>query len=228
MNGLTHAQHRRTHHHRTPCCRSLRRLRRPAAEARSCRRSCTHLHDFVREVKLTEAEWMQGIEFLTAHRPDVRRQAAGVHPAVRHAGRVDADGGAEPRASARGATEATVFGPFHVDDAPRLEQGADIAGGAPGEPLFVRRARHGARRQAVAGAEVDVWQADEEGLYDVQRAGLGDAPRRAAVLQHRRRRPPALSRPSCRRPIRSRPTGRSAACWSRAAAIRGGRRTCTS
>ena len=45
----------------------------------------THLHDFAREVKLTEAEWMQGIQFLTADRPEMQRHAAGVHPAVGHA-----------------------------------------------------------------------------------------------------------------------------------------------
>jgi hydroxyquinol 1,2-dioxygenase len=75
-----------------------------------------------------------------------------------------------------------VFGPFHVDDAPAVEAGADIARGAPGEPLFVDVEIVGLDGQPVAGASVDVWQADEEGLYDVQRQELGDERRARGVL----------------------------------------------
>jgi hydroxyquinol 1,2-dioxygenase len=81
-----------------------------------------------------------------------------------------------------GATEATVFGPFHVDDAPATAQGADIAGGAPGTPLFVNARVLDLQGQPVAGAEVDVWQADDEGLYDVQRPELGRTRRARGVL----------------------------------------------
>ena len=42
-----------------------------------------HLHDFAREVRLTEAEWMAAIQWLTAHRADQRREARGVHPRLR-------------------------------------------------------------------------------------------------------------------------------------------------
>ena len=74
-----------------------RRLRQPAACKEMLTSLVTHLHDFARDVKLTEAEWMAGIQFLTAHRAHVHGPAAGVHPAVRHAGPVDADHRAEPR-----------------------------------------------------------------------------------------------------------------------------------
>jgi hydroxyquinol 1,2-dioxygenase len=76
-----------------------------------------------------------------------------------------------------------VFGPFHVDDAPPAEAGADIARGAPGEPLFVDVEIVGLDGQPVADASVDVWQADEEGLYDVQRPELGNERRARAVLR---------------------------------------------
>ena len=42
-----------------------------------------HLHDFAREVRLTEAEWMAAIQWLNAHRADQRREARGVHPRLR-------------------------------------------------------------------------------------------------------------------------------------------------
>jgi hydroxyquinol 1,2-dioxygenase len=67
-----------------------------------------------------------------------------------------------------GTTEATVFGPFHVANAPSYEQGEDIANGAPGEPLFVDCTIRGPEGEPIGGAKVDVWQADEDGFYDVQ------------------------------------------------------------
>jgi hydroxyquinol 1,2-dioxygenase len=141
-----------------------------------------HLHDFVREVKLTEDEWKAGIDFLTetGQKCSATRQefillsdTLGVSMltiALNHAKPV-------------GATEATVYGPFHTHDAPQAESGDDIGGGAPGLPMFVRACVRGLDGKTVAGAEVDVWQADEDGLYDVQRPELGDTRRARAVLR---------------------------------------------
>jgi len=141
----------------------------------------THLHDFVRDVKLTEAEWMQGIEFLTAtgQMCDAKRQEFILLSDTLGVSMLTV---ALNQAKPTGATEATVFGPFHVDDAPVVPQGADIAVGAPGMPLFVEARVRSLAGGSIAGAEVDVWQADEEGLYDVQRPELGDARRARGVL----------------------------------------------
>ncbi|MEP6875861.1 MAG: intradiol ring-cleavage dioxygenase [Burkholderiales bacterium] len=142
----------------------------------------THLHDFAREVNLTEGEWMQGIQFLTAtgHKCDAKRQefillsdTLGLSMLVV----------AMNHAKPAGATEATVFGPFHVEDAPVVEQGADLAGGAPGVPFFVEAHVRDLAGRPIAGAEVDVWQADDDGLYDVQRPELGDTRRARGVLR---------------------------------------------
>jgi hydroxyquinol 1,2-dioxygenase len=141
----------------------------------------SHLHDFAREVKLTEAEWMQGIQFLTATGQkcnDTRQEFILLSDTLGLSMLVVALNQAKPP----GATEATVFGPFHVDDAPATAQGADIAGGAPGTPLFVNARVLDLQGQPVAGAEVDVWQADDEGLYDVQRPELGRTRRARGVL----------------------------------------------
>src|SRR6201985_3686862 len=125
----------------------------------------THLHDFVREVKLTEAEWQAGIDFLTPPRPTGSATRQEVIPLSDPLG-VSMLTIALNHAKPEGATEATVFGPFHTGDAPRVEQGADIAHGAPGLPMFVHALVRGPDGEPVADAEVDVWQADEDGLYD--------------------------------------------------------------
>ncbi|WP_326540428.1 intradiol ring-cleavage dioxygenase [Pseudorhodoferax sp.] len=139
-----------------------------------------HLHGFAREVRLTEAEWGQAIDFLTRTGQvcDARRQEfillsdvlglSMLTVAMHH------DGG-------EGCTESTVFGPFHVAGAPEIDQGEDIARGAPGMPCEVAATVRGEDGAPVAGALVDVWQADAEGLYDVQRPELDHAQNRARL-----------------------------------------------
>ncbi len=142
----------------------------------------THLHDFVREVRLTEDEWQAGIAFLTATGQkctDTRQEFILLSDTLGISMLTIALNHAKPA----GATEATVFGPFHTEDAPHVAQGADIAGGAPGLPLFVHAVVRGPNGEPVADADVDVWQADEDGLYDVQRPELGHARRARAVLR---------------------------------------------
>jgi hydroxyquinol 1,2-dioxygenase len=142
----------------------------------------THLHDFAREVRLTEAEWMRGIEFLTATGQkcsDTRQEFILLSDTLGLSMLLVALNQSRPA----GATEATVFGPFHTDDAPAAEPGADIAGDAPGTPLFVNVRLLDLQGRPIAGAEVDVWQADDDGLYDVQRAELQGRRRVRAVLR---------------------------------------------
>ncbi|HEY6798521.1 MAG TPA: dioxygenase [Kineosporiaceae bacterium] len=126
-----------------------------------------HLHAFLREVRLTEEEWTAGIEFLTAvgHITDARRQefillsdtlgASMQTIAINNQAYGDA-------------TEATVFGPFFVEDSPHVELGGDIAGGAAGQPCWVEGTVSDAAGNPVPGARVEVWEADQDGFYDVQ------------------------------------------------------------
>lgn len=140
-----------------------------------------HMHGFVREARLTEAEWMQGIEFLTAagQKCDDKRQEFILLSDTLGVSMLTV---ALNNAKPPGATESTVFGPFHVQGAPELALGADISGGAPGEPLFVQATVKGLDGEPVANAKVDVWQADEDGFYDVQYQG-SDQLRARAVLR---------------------------------------------
>ncbi len=127
----------------------------------------THLHAFVRETKLTEAEWMTGIEFLTAagHITDAKRQEFILLSDTLGVSMLTV---AQNHGTDAGATEATVFGPFHVANAPEFADGADIGGGAPGEPLVADCRIRGTEGEPVAGATIDVWQSDQDGYYDVQ------------------------------------------------------------
>lgn len=127
-----------------------------------------HLHSFAREVKLTEAEWFEGIRFLTAagHITDDKRQEFILLSDVLGLSMlVTAQNNAKPA----GCTEATVFGPFYVDDAPIRDNGADISNGAKGAPCIVSGQVRGIGGEPVPGAVIDVWQSDEDGYYDVQK-----------------------------------------------------------
>ena len=55
-----------------------------------------HLHEFAREVRLTEAEWIAAMQWLTRTGQISRRQADGVHPRLRRARPVDARRADEP------------------------------------------------------------------------------------------------------------------------------------
>lgn len=126
-----------------------------------------HLHAFARDVVLTEEEWFQGIQFLTevGHITSATRQEfILLSDTLGLSMLVTALNNKKPK----GCTEATVFGPFHVENSPRVELGGDVANGAQGEPCFVRGSIVDLYGRPVPGAELQVWQADEAGYYDVQ------------------------------------------------------------
>lgn len=130
----------------------------------------THMHAFIREVNLTEAEWFTGIQFLTAtgQKCDDKRQefillsdTTGVSMLV------DALNHRLPN----GATESTVTGPFYVQGAPELPFGADIAQGVAGDPTWFSGRVLTPDGKPIAGATLDLWSTDGEGWYDVQLPG---------------------------------------------------------
>ncbi len=126
-----------------------------------------HLHAFVREVRLTEEEWAAGIAFLNAagRITDERRQEFILLSDVLG---VSMQTVAVNNEAYGDATEATVFGPFFTEHAPFIENGGDIAGGAPGRPCWVEGTVTDTAGAPVAGARIEVWEADEDGFYDVQ------------------------------------------------------------
>jgi hydroxyquinol 1,2-dioxygenase len=129
-----------------------------------------HLHAFLREVRLTEEEWQRAIEFLTAagHITDDRRQEFILLSDVLGASMQVI---AINNEAYRNATEATVFGPFFVEGSPEIQLGGDIAAGAPGEPCWVEGTVTDTSGNPVPHALIEVWEADQDGLYDVQYSG---------------------------------------------------------
>jgi hydroxyquinol 1,2-dioxygenase len=133
-----------------------------------------HLHDFAREVRLTEAEWMAAVRWLTrtGQISDEKREefilasdVLGLSMLV-----VQMNHRLDPRA-----TPATVLGPFHIEGSPELGYGADMSDGLPGTPLYVHGTVRDLDGEPVAGAVLDVWQADNEGLYESQYADVDEA-----------------------------------------------------
>ncbi|THE18998.1 hydroxyquinol 1,2-dioxygenase [Kocuria rosea] len=126
-----------------------------------------HLHAFIREVRLTEAEWGKAIEFLTqvGHITDERRQEFILLSDVLGASMQTIT---VNNPVAGDATEATVFGPFFLETAPEIPIGGDLAGGATGQPAWVEGTVCDLEGNPVPNARIEVWEADEDGFYDVQ------------------------------------------------------------
>jgi len=140
----------------------------PALRTRELVEALTrHLHAFLRETRLTEDEWGRAIAFLTevGHLTDDRRQEFILLSDVLGASMQTITINNEARANA---TEATVFGPFFVEGSPDVGLGGDISAGAPGEPCWVEGSVTDTSGAPIAGALVEVWEADADGRYDVQ------------------------------------------------------------
>jgi hydroxyquinol 1,2-dioxygenase len=133
-----------------------------------------NLHAFASEVELTEDEWFAAIDFLTrtGHMCDDKRQEFVLASDVMGLSMLVI--GINHR-HPTGATESTVFGPFFVEGSPAYENGDDLANGATGTPCFMSGSVRSTTGEPVPGALLEIWQADEDGLYDVQYADLDEA-----------------------------------------------------
>lgn len=129
-----------------------------------------HLHDFVRDVQLTEAEWISAIQFLTdvgKTCTDKRQEfillsdTLGVSVLVISINHPPEDGSAE----------STVLGPFYWENAPEMPRGANLAVGVKGEPAFYSGRVLGIDGRPLENAVLDVWSGDGEGNYDMQLPG---------------------------------------------------------
>ncbi len=132
----------------------------------------THLHAFVKEVALTETEWWKAIEILTQAGykcSDKRQEFILFSDTLGVSMVVDLLSHRKPE----GATESTVFGPFHRLGAPEMPPGANIASlDKSGMPTLVRGRVLDLEGRPIAGALLDVWQAQTSGLYDSQDPSL--------------------------------------------------------
>jgi len=128
-----------------------------------------HLHDFVREVKLTEEEFHAAIAYVVA---------LGKHSTESHNEAVLMSGSLGLSAliclinnGDRGATETdqNMLGPFWRTHSPQTPNGGSIVRSpTPGPAMFVEATFRDRDGKPVAGAEVDIWHSSPEGFYENQ------------------------------------------------------------
>jgi hydroxyquinol 1,2-dioxygenase len=127
----------------------------------------THLHDFVRDVRLTEEEWINALMFLTATGKactDKRQEfillsdTLGVSVLV-----ISLNHPPE-----QGSLESTVIGPFYWENAPDYPLGGNLAEGVKGEPTFYSGRVLTTDGKPIANALLDIWSGDGDGTYDMQ------------------------------------------------------------
>jgi len=130
-----------------------------------------HLHLFAKEVHLTQEEWEVGIDFLTRTGQicsEERQEFILLSDTLGFSMLVDAINNRRPA----GATENTVFGPFHVDGAPMRQMGDTITLDGKGESCLFEGRVIDLEGKPIEGAKIDVWSDNADGYYDVQQPGI--------------------------------------------------------
>ena len=130
-----------------------------------------HLHAFAKEVHLTQAEWSAGIEFLTRTGQicsGERQEFILLSDVLGFSMLVDAINSRRPAE----ATENTVFGPFHVEDAPIRAMGDSINLDGKGQRCLYEGRVLDLQGTPIEGACIDVWSDNVDGFYDVQQPGI--------------------------------------------------------
>ncbi len=185
-----------------------------------------HLHAFIRDVELTEEEWATAIDFLTATGQicsDSRQEFILLSDTLGVSMLVDTVNHRNPN----GATETTVFGPFHVENAPERDMGTNISLDGKGEVcLYSGRVldldgRPIEMLSSMSGPTMKMASMTSSSRISSRRSTIADgsAPVRTGLM-------PFAASSRC--PIRSPMMGRSARCWPPWAAIPGDRRICIS
>lgn len=142
-----------------------------------------HLHAFASEVKLTEADWTAAIDILTATghiTTDKRSEFILWSDTLGLSMLVDAM--AHPEFQANAATESTVLGPFWTPDAPMRGYAESIAEHSSGTPALVAGRVTDTAGVPIAGAQLDIWQNGDNGLYAVQDTEAEEAHLRGRFL----------------------------------------------
>lgn len=134
-----------------------------------------HLHDWVREVKLTEAEFQKAGAIIAklgqlsdkSHNEVVLIAGSlGVSALVCLLNNGD---------QGKRETTANLLGPFWRAGSPRVENGGTIERSETvGTPMFVTAHITNLEGKPVANAEVDVWHTSGEGIYENQDPGQAD------------------------------------------------------
>jgi protocatechuate 3,4-dioxygenase beta subunit len=127
-----------------------------------------HLHAFARDVRLTPAEWLMGIKFMTdvgkACTP-YRQEFVLLSDVLGLSSLVNV---LHDATRMEHGTDTSLLGPFYREGAPELRLGDNIARTA-GPPVILFGQVVDADGRGIAGAHLQVWQTDERGEYDLQK-----------------------------------------------------------
>lgn len=127
-----------------------------------------HLHGFVRDVNLTQAELMRGRDFINQASHHTQEIPDGeIHMLL------DLLGISElveliQETNSGIATESNLEGPLYVPNPPKREMGDRLGIDEAGDPLFLSGYIMDIYGQPIANAIVDVWQGNSKGFYDIQ------------------------------------------------------------
>jgi len=128
-----------------------------------------HLHDFAREVDLTPAEWIKGIEFLTAvgkKCTPARQEFILLSDTLGMSSLVNA---LHDRRALEAGTKTSLLGPFYRNDSPDRKLGDSITEDTRGKEIVLFGTVSNAAGEPIPNASVEIWQPDDEGVYDMQR-----------------------------------------------------------
>src|SRR6188474_1585004 len=124
-----------------------------------------HLHSFVRDNKVTQAEWGAEIDALTRatkFTDDKRNEYILFSDLLGVSSLVDMINAATT------GTQSSVLGPFLIEGAPELANGGDLWKGQVGEPLVVHGRIRDDKGAPAAGTVLATWQNSGNGLYAQQ------------------------------------------------------------
>jgi hydroxyquinol 1,2-dioxygenase len=128
-----------------------------------------HLHDFAREVKLTEREFERAVGYVVAlgqHTTDSHNEAVLMSGSLGFSTLICLLNNGN---NGQTETAANLLGPFWRMNSPRTENGGSIVRSpTPGPALFVTARVRDTAGRPIEGAEVDVWHSSPEGFYEQQ------------------------------------------------------------
>ena len=128
-----------------------------------------HLHAFAREVRLTPAEWIKGIAFMTAVGKictPARQEFILLSDTLGLSALVN---GLHDSTAMEEGTHTSLLGPFYREAAPDLPAGSQIAKTVrPGSEIVLYGRVTDVNGKPVANATVSIWQTGADGLYDIQ------------------------------------------------------------
>ncbi|OBZ68135.1 Hydroxyquinol 1,2-dioxygenase [Grifola frondosa] len=142
----------------------------------------SHLHAFARETQFTHSEWTKVVAFLTRagkESTDFKNEFVLLSDCIGLSALVDEINHPKPL----GCTESCEPGPFYTEDAPEIPSGSSLAkAGTTGEAMFFSGTVKNLKGEGIKGARIDVWQADGDGIYDVQYPGRTEPNDRGRIV----------------------------------------------